>query len=314
MESITPRTTPKDFFLHLGAMATLYISAVSFLILTFEYIDTLFPDVLEYYRDPFSGTMRFAMASLIIIFPLYVILTRLVNTDLRANPEKRNLGVRKWLVYLTLFVAGATLVVDLIALINTFLGGDLTTRFALKVLSVLVVIGGAFLYYLYDLRGRWMTHEGQSKGIGALVSLAVVAAIVGGFFVVGSPMDQRFFRIDQQRVNDLQSIQWQVVNYWQQKEKLPATLADLEDPISGFIVPRDRETKDAYGYVAKGPLTFEVCANFSAKGVGMGSRTVAEPAGLSPAGIEGGNWSHDIGETCFSRTIDPDRFPPTRKI
>ncbi len=310
----TPKTTPKDFFLHLGAMATLYVSAISILVLAFEYIDTLFPDVLEYYRDPFSGTMRFAMASLIIIFPLYVILTRLVNSDLRANPDKRNLGVRKWLVYLTLFVAGVTLAADLIVLINTFLGGDLTTRFALKVFAVLVVIGGAFLYYLADLRGRWVAHEAQSKSIGAAVSFAVLASIIGGFFIVGSPADQRLFRLDQQRVNDLQSIQWQVVNFWQQKEKLPAATAELEDPISGFVVPHDPETKASYTYSAKGPLTFELCATFSAKSVGTERTATAEPASLAPVGIEGVNWSHGAGETCFSRTIDPDRFPPLRKI
>ena len=35
-------------------------------------------------------------------------------------PEKLSLGVRKWLIYLTLFIAGAAVIIDLIVLINTF--------------------------------------------------------------------------------------------------------------------------------------------------------------------------------------------------
>jgi hypothetical protein len=38
---------------------------------------------------------------------------------------------------------------------------------------------------------------------------------------MGSPNSQRLFRLDQKRIVDLQNIQYQVINYWQQKEKLP---------------------------------------------------------------------------------------------
>ena len=65
------KATPKDVFLWLGAMISLYASAISFLGLLFAYVNYLFPDVTqgyyydEYY-DPYSGAVRTAMAFLIV--------------------------------------------------------------------------------------------------------------------------------------------------------------------------------------------------------------------------------------------------------
>src|SRR3989344_8213169 len=247
-ETMKPRVTPKDFFLWLAAMAALYVSAISLITLWFEYINYLFPDELQPYVDPFSGTIRYSIASLTVIFPLYVFLTRLLNQDVRRDPMKKEIWVRRWVIYLTLFVAGITLVVDLIVLINTFLGGDLTTRFILKVVAVFVVVLGFFWYYLSDLRGVWERKVQMAHTLGWIVGGIVIVSIVGGFFIIGSPLDQRLYRFDEQKVGDLQNIPWQIVNYWQQKQTLPKTLADLEDPISGFIVPRDAESREAYTY------------------------------------------------------------------
>ncbi len=316
MDDSRPKTTPKDFFLYLAAMATLYLSAVALLVLLFEYVDILFPDALGGYRDPYSGTMRMAIASLVIMFPLYLFLTRVVNGDIRREPAKKELAVRRWLIFLTLFVAGVTLVVDLIALINTFLGGELTARFLLKALSVFVVIGGAFLYYFADLKGRWETHESQSKAIGAAAAAAVLAAVVSGFFVMGSPAAQRLLRFDAERVGHLQTLQWQIVSYWQQKERLPSSLADLEDPITGFIAPADPVSGEPYRYEAKGPRTFVLCATFARSSPGF-SKEKARSLPVSPEafslGPDSDVWKHGAGEECFERTIDPDRFPPQKR-
>ena len=118
---IKPKVTPKDFFLWLGAMVALYVSVISLLTLYFQYINHLFPDALNYYVDPYSGAIRSAIASLIVITPLYIFLTRLLNKEIREHAEKKELWVRRWLIYITLFVAGITLAIDLIFLINTFL-------------------------------------------------------------------------------------------------------------------------------------------------------------------------------------------------
>ena len=133
-----PKTTPKDFFLWAGAMVALYVSVFSLITLLFEYTNYAFPDALDYYVDPYSGSIRFAMASLIVLFPIFLLLMRLIRNDIVRSPEKRDLWIRRWALYLTVFVAGAAIAIDLITLINYFLGGDLTTRFALKVVIVLL--------------------------------------------------------------------------------------------------------------------------------------------------------------------------------
>ena len=158
MTTTKPRVTPKDFFLWVGAMAALYASVVSFITLLFHYIDYAFPDpALEsyYYADPYSGPIRFAIASLIVLFPLFLVLMRLIRRDITREPLRAEIWIRRWVLYLTLFVAGITIAVDLITLINTFLGGDLTTRFVLKILVVFLIVGAGFLHFLADLRGYW---------------------------------------------------------------------------------------------------------------------------------------------------------------
>lgn len=299
------KTTPKDFVLWLGVMATLYVSAISLIVLLFEYITILFPDPLDHYVDPYRGAIRFSIASLIVIFPLYIYLTRKINVDARKHPEKRELKVRKWIVYLSLFAAVFTLVVDLIILINTFLGGDLTTAFLLRVLVVFAVIGSVFLYYLYDLRGYWQVNESRSKMVGAVVALVVIISVISGFFIMGSPATQRDLRFDQERVNELSSIQWQLINYWQSKGELPEELSALEDSIGGYRVPTDPETDEAFVYTKTDERSFTLCATFNLES----PVEFNEDAYWPKYGFHNGNWQHDAGEVCFEREIDEDLYP-----
>jgi len=117
---------------------------------------------------------------------------------------------------------------------------------------------------------------------------------------------------DQQKVSDLQETQYQIVNYWQGKEKLPNSLSDLNDPISGFIVPVDSQSGNAYEYNIKDAenLSFELCAEFNRQGSDMyGEDRPAIPAGKGLSE----NWSHPEGRHCFERTIDPQLYPPFSK-
>lgn len=300
------RNLPRDVFLHLFAIVTLYWSAVSFITLCWQYVNYFFPDVL-YYSYGFSGPMRFALASLFIVFPLFLLVSWLLNTIYAKEAGVRESKIRKWLIYLTLFITALVIIGDLVFVINIFLNGDLTTRFILKALSIIVVAAVIFGYYLDDVRRPVPSR--LAKVFAWASSLVILALVVGAFFIVGSPMKARSAQFDQQRTNDLQGIQYYVVNYWQGKGVLPNTLADLSDSISGYVAPVDPQTKQPYEYSVKDAanLTFQLCANFNLEG------DMNNPKPFMPAGYQGGiseNWNHGAGRVCFDRTIDPELYPP----
>ena len=148
------KVSPKDVFLHLLSTITLYVSAGALIDLLFGYINTLFPDALagSYYVQGMQDSIRFDVSILIIVFPAYLIVNWFLGKSYAAAPEKRDLRIRKWLVYLTLFLSALILIGDLVVLVNNLLRGDLATPFVLKVVSVFIVIGAIFAYYLADVR------------------------------------------------------------------------------------------------------------------------------------------------------------------
>jgi hypothetical protein len=81
------------------------------------------------------------------------------------------------------------------------------------------------------------------------MSCIALVAIIYGIVLVGTPSEQRAKRMDSQRINDLRNIQNEVVyTHWQNKGDIPSKLEEMNDPISGFIVPTDPETKENYTY------------------------------------------------------------------
>lgn len=299
--------TPKDVFSHLLAIITLHIGVVSAIALLFQYVNILFPDRLDtYYYDPTFDTIRRSAASLVVVWPVHVLMSWIIGRDMRTYPEKRGSATRKWLIYLTLFAAAITIIIDLITLLYNFLGGELTLRFALKVLIVLLVASAVFGYYLWDIRRDRAKDSVLPKQLAWLISLVLVAAISASFFIVGSPAELRARKFDEQRVQNLQMIQSEIINYWTQKEDLPETLDDLKDSISGFTPPSDPETGKPYEYEPAGPLSFSLCAIFKTKTRGgAGEEKTQAPARFYYDPYQN-NWNHEAGRVCFSRSIDPE--------
>jgi hypothetical protein len=302
------KTTAKDFFLHLGAMVALYAGTVALLNLLFQVINTAYPLIDRYFFG--TGSISLPVATLIVVFPLYLFLANVIRKGYDADPARKEFAIRKWLVWITLFVAGIVLAGDLVTLLYYFLDGrELTTGFILKVLSVLVVTGGIFGYYLDDLRERL---TGKRRNMWRVfATILVLGSIILGFSVIGSPKVQRLMRYDEQRTNDLNSIQWNILNYWQQKGRLPANLSELKDPISGSYIPVDPQTGAEYTFRSTGNTSFELCANFS-----TASRTADGSMARSMAPKMMGmdeNWVHGVGTKCFTRTIDPELYPPLTK-
>lgn len=313
----TPRNLPRDTFLYLLSLITLIVSAISFGVLLFQYINIYFPDVLErgYSYGGFNSyrnQIRFALATLVVLFPVYAWSARVIRRDILENPEKRELKLRKWLLYFTVFVAGLVIIGDLVGLINNYLLGELTIRFVLKVLSILFIAGSIFYYYFSQLRES-TEKRSYRMALWPKVIIGVVAAVVVfGFYLAGSPQSQRLTRFDERRVSDLQIIQGQLISYWQTKHTLPAGLSNLEDDISGFRVPRDPKTNQSYEYQKEANLKFSLCAAFDTKTTDQDEARSAAPypyrGKIDPYSPE--NWEHGVGRQCFTRTIDPDRYPP----
>ena len=334
MQTANPgkRNLPRDVFLHLFAMVALYWSAVSFITLCWQYINYFFPDVLSlrYSYQSYVGPIRFSVASLIIIFPLFILASWYLNKIYGREIVVRESKIRKWLIYLTLFITSLIIIGDLVTVIYNLLGGDVTAKFILKALSVLVVAGVVFGYYLDDVRRQEPSK--LAKYFVWVTSAIILIAVIGAFFIVGSPKQARLLQLDQQRISDLQNIQGQIVNYWQRKEQLPNNVSDLSDSISGYIVPNDPETNKPYEYSVKVPkprdgagipvaegdlgnaadLKFELCAAFTLDSKNQeGLRgTKSIPAYPNSYGEYQQNWDHSAGRVCFERTIDKQLYPP----
>jgi hypothetical protein len=93
-----------------------------------------------------------ASASLIVAFPIFLYVSHLTLDAIRKNPDLRLSRPRTAITYLALFFASAIIIGTLITLLTNVLGGELTTRFILKTLTVLTISGSIFSYYLTDLR------------------------------------------------------------------------------------------------------------------------------------------------------------------
>ena len=110
------------------------------------------PADAEYVVRNLADSIRWSTASVIIAFPVFLFVARYLGKELVRSPAKRLSAVRRWLTYLTLFVAAVVLIVDMTTLVNNVLGGELTLRFILKVVVAAVIAGTVFGYYLWDLR------------------------------------------------------------------------------------------------------------------------------------------------------------------
>lgn len=143
----------KEAFLYLVLFTSLYLWCWYLGSLVFQLIENSFPDpsLSRHYRDP-DDAIRWAVSWIVVSFPVFLGLSHSLEKSVRAEPTKRSSRVRKWLTYLTLYVAATTLLADVATLVYNALGGELTTRFLLKVLTVAVLAGGVFGYYLTDLR------------------------------------------------------------------------------------------------------------------------------------------------------------------
>jgi hypothetical protein len=328
------KITPQFFFLTIGVIITLLVSSISLVNLLFASLDKLFPDILAgayqygYMVQDFE-TIRTSLSVLIIFFPTFLILSYSLHKISHKQISLYNAILRKWSLYAILFLSVLACVIDLAVLVRYFVSGEITIRFILKVIIVLCVSSISFYFYFKQLKGS--STKTHTYVLLCIASIFVMVAIAIGFFVMGSPAQQRKLQLDQRRIDDLANIQNQVLEFWRQKSRLPERIEELVDPLNQQQnLPRDPEFNRgaSYEYKKIGELQFELCATFALpipQGIRRSNKEdVSYSSSDKPIMAEapvfesmfGGqtneSWDHQAGRTCFARIIDPELYPPLK--
>lgn len=318
-----------DVLIYLGIIITLGTSVYNLISVIFSAIDFKFGDVVQSY-DVYNDSVRMAISMLAVMFPTYLGLSFYAAKVAREDFERANAWPRRMTIFANLFITAATLIGSLVSTVYTYLGGDLSLVFGLKVLTVVIValmVGG---YYLYNLK-RDITIKNNIPYIFAGIgSVVVVFSIAWSIVVFGTPSELRDRKFDNQRLLDISNIQNQILNYWQTNKAIPDTLAQLNDPFSGFSVPVDPQTKASYEYkiIKQSDLAyelgktvptnakFELCATFITERNVKTDVTGAVDAKIfvQPVGFYYNQydqtpfWNHGVGRACFDREIKKEMF------
>ena len=295
--------TPRNVILQVGSLIALYLSASFLLTLVFGLINISYPSAADSYWEIESATesIRLGIAMLIVFFPTYIILTRLMNRFRRTEHGALYQNITKWLIYLSLLISGLVLLGTLVMAIYTFLNGDLTTRFLLKAAAVVGVIGAAFHYYILDARGVWMREEGKSVMYGVGATLVVFLAIAYGVTNIETPAVVREMKLDETQVNDLRNVQYQIDSYMaMSSSSLPDTL-EAAYKTAGVDVPAAPEGREGYTY-EKTDGGFKLCATFSRDSV---QNEFVDTSYIDPAAKikNPENWNYKEGRYCFERVV-----------
>ncbi len=282
----------RDAFFYLLLFSTLAVWTLSLGSLAFSLIDRWLADPLfRGYGESFNTyTVTTSLAALIVAFPLYLLISRVVLHEAAANPEKLDSAVRKWLTYMALVIAASVFMGDLIAALAYLLRGELTSRFLAKSVVVLVLSSGVFWYYFGGLRklGAAATRLSRDRLMAAISTAAVVIMIVLGFVQLGAPSTQRKLVADSQRIQRMYLLSSSIRGYWKaHASQLPTSLHQL--PGTTYADP---VTHAAFEYRPKQGSQYQLCAVFAASSSREDENQLQR--------VEPNPWTHSAGRYCFS--------------
>lgn len=294
----------REAFLYLVLFVTLYVTAFNVGALLFQFIERWLPDLAftpgYAVQDRFSArAVRDSIAALLIGWPVYLFLSRVIGGMLARDPEKRVSGVRRWLTYVTLFVAALVILGDLTFVVSRLLSGELPPRFLARTIVVLLIAGYVFGHYLADLRQEEdERRERRTRGrlpLPRLAGAAVLVVLAVALGVAGSPRKARFEEIDLRRVRELQQLSNAVESYYRERGALPPSLDSLATVSTPSVESlQDPVTRRSYEYRLLGAETYELCATFAQPDTVGGA---PEPPGPDrPSRF----WRHGAGRHCYT--------------
>ena len=295
-------SSPRDAFLHLLGMAMLYAAAFATGTILFQFVDRWLPAAADDALGISSGSLRAAAAALLVSLPILGLAHRTIGRDASRDPALRLTPIYRTLAYLTLLITSLVMAGDLIAAIVCFLSGELTARFILKALIILLLSGGIYLWFASDV--------GREESIAATTGTATIpppppwrdwlhrigaavaiVSMLAALYAAGSPFRQRQLRLDARRIGDLRAIQQNVETYFEREGVMPVTLEALADNPATFLQnTTDPATRQPYRYERINADTYTLTATFDLS---------SPPEQEQPAWNRDGFFKHGAGEQSF---------------
>lgn len=292
----------KFAFFYLLSLVALLFTALSAGTIIFEIINKYITDFAASYSGRFhSDSIKFAISALVVSIPVFYVTTVQIQKNLFLGKMDPESAIRRWLTYLIFFVTSIVMIFWIIITINSFLSGELTLKFGLKFLTVLVIASTVFGYYFHDIRREKFVGEKDKiiKSFFWTTLIALIAIFVTGLLVVDSPWETRKRNLDNEVVRHLSSLERGVEDYYNDEGEMPGSLDDVEDN-SPYIDEKnlvDPETGEKYEYKILSGRNYELCANFRT------TNKEVDPRITFPRG----EWEHEEGYECFDLEVDIDK-------
>lgn len=284
-----------DAFLNLFNLITLGWVAIALGRLSFSLIDKYY-SVEEIFYGGSQGALKFSIASLIIVTPIFLFIAGFLHKQYKKNVLNPESAVYRWLTYLMLLISALNIIGSLIAVIFQFLEGEYALASILRILTVFLIASGIFGYYAYDLKRKDYSSRSLISKIFMIVVIVVISlSLIAGFFAIDSPQNARLKRLDVERVNDLAQLSNIIIAEYENEKELPANLSEpkyskYQDPVTG----------QPYEYRVIDQNNFELCAEFSLPSDEIKPR--------SPF-AENDWYYHDQGRECFTKSITDNKSP-----
>lgn len=291
----------KFAFFYLLSLVALIFMAVSVGMIIFQIINKTLVDAINQYRGRYSvEALKFAISALIISAPIFYATARQIYKNLFSGGLDKDSPVRKWLTYFILLVSSVIMLGWLIGTINSFLDGELTTKFILKALTAIGLAAAIFSFYFYDIkREEVVGRKDKIIKIYFYGSLAVVVAVfISALFFVESPRETRDRKLDQAILNNFQKIDNDINRYYNEYNKLPKSLGELKSEYN-YLIDRDLEhpaTGEKFEYKIVGDNKYELCTTFRTSNKDDEKEKYMYYEG----------WLHDAGYQCLNQKARDD--------
>jgi len=285
------------FFYMLSLVALIFMALTSGMII-FQIINKNIPDILNLYQGRFSPSqLKFAISALIISTPIFYICLWRICKSLLSGALDKDSGIRKWLTYFILLVSSIVMLGWLVATINSFLDGELTTKFILKAITAIFIAAAVFTFYFYNIRREEVREKNRIIQVYFYASLVLVIAVfIASLFVVESPTQTRNRKFDNFILDNFNNIDVAIASYYQEFKKLPEGLNELKAEYSylGEDSLKDPASKILFDYRAVDKNTYELCATFMASN---------RDENIEEYSYYKDKWAHDAGYQCLQQKV-----------